>query len=157
MASCLSIPSDNARIKVIDDDEIRPSEIRRTTACWRQYIGTWEIKSERLYLINVFGKYEYSDLEPIYADWVTHTLRVPQGKQLKYVHMGFDSVYEKDVFIRVENGEVVNIEEVSNHLHPDDEERVEKRIESKTGCIIPLLLTGLTVSGGVFWLVKLIA
>ena len=38
------------------------------TACWRDYIGSWEIKGGKLYLLNLDGKYRLSDGPPLFAD-----------------------------------------------------------------------------------------
>ena len=78
-----------------------------STACWRGYIGTWEVKGGRLYLVNLQGSYEMVGDEPIPADWVSGWLRVPRGELLEYVHMGFESVYERELHLRVEGGVVV--------------------------------------------------
>ena len=42
----------------------------------------------------------------VFAHWYTGTLRVPQGKVLKYVHMGYQSTFESDMLIDVERGVV---------------------------------------------------
>jgi hypothetical protein len=31
----------------------QPPFIANSTACWRGYVGTWEIRNERLYLIGI--------------------------------------------------------------------------------------------------------
>ena len=88
---------------------------RGCTALWRGYIGTWEIVGGRLYLtaINVMpGSEVGANLETVFpgypdrvfAHWYTGALRVPQGKVLKYVHMGYQSTFERDMLIDVERG-----------------------------------------------------
>lgn len=77
-----------------------------STACWRQYIGTWEVRDGRFYLVGLKGRFRLAREEPLLADWFTGMLRVPQGEQLAYVHMGFGSVYETELHIAVERGEV---------------------------------------------------
>ena len=32
--------------------------------------------------------------KPLKAEWFTGTLRIPQGKPIQYVHMGYQTVYE---------------------------------------------------------------
>jgi hypothetical protein len=85
-----------------------------STACWREYIGTWEIKDGKFYLRRLVGCYRFRDEEPIFADWVSGTLRIPMGERLQYVHMGFGSVYEKDLLIKLEKGIVVSREELDH-------------------------------------------
>lgn len=85
------------------------------TALWRGYIGTWEIVGGRLYLIELHGTLEgggeasvatlFPDFsERVFAHWYSGTIRIPQGKQLEYVHMGYASTYERDLFLEIEKG-----------------------------------------------------
>ena len=105
-----------------------------TTACWRGYIGAWEIKDSRLYMIDIGGSYEdgspitLESLFPgfphrVFAHWYSGTLRVPQGELLKYRHMGWASTFERDLLIDVEDG-VVKGMQVQQNQEPgtgDDE------------------------------------
>jgi hypothetical protein len=45
--------------------------------------------------------------EPLFAEWVSGVLRIPRGELLQYVHMGFESVYERELHLRVEAGVVL--------------------------------------------------
>lgn len=88
------------------------------TALWRGYIGSWEIVDDRLYLIGLQGTLEdgteatLASVFPgfpdrVFAHWYSGTIRVPQGKQLEYVHMGYGSTFERDLFLEVARGVVV--------------------------------------------------
>jgi len=46
----------------------------------------------------------FKTTEPVFADWVSGTIRVPIGKMIKYIHMGYESVYQKDMFLTLTNG-----------------------------------------------------
>jgi hypothetical protein len=92
------------------------------TALWRGYVGTWEIVDGRLYLTELDGKLEdHSDAdlstvfpdypERVFAHWFTGKMRIPQGEQLEYVHMGYGSTYERDLILTFEQG-VLKAEEV---------------------------------------------
>ena len=107
----------------------------RCTALWRGYIGTWEILDDRLYLIGLTGELEDgSDVsmstvfpafpDRVFAHWYTGTLRVPEGRQLEYVHMGYSSEYERDRLIQVERGVVktVTVRENGKPRDPDGPE-----------------------------------
>ena len=84
------------------------------SACWRGYVGNWEIKDGKLYLIDLkFGFNEKEDLEmsdlfpgqlKVFADWYSGEIRIPTGEMLEYVHMGYESIYEKDIYLEFENG-----------------------------------------------------
>lgn len=101
------------------------------TACWRGYVASWEIRDDRLYLQKIVRD-EYDPKRddffeqditkrifpnrslPIEATWFSGVIRLPQGKELEYIHMGFESIYEKDHFLEVENGILRKIRIVSN-------------------------------------------
>lgn len=101
------------------------------TALWRGYVGTWEIVDDRLYLVDLAGDLEdgspaslatvfpnYPDR--VFAHWYSGTIRIPEGKLLKYVHMGFSSRYERDVFVEFRNGILVSTETRTNGTASDD-------------------------------------
>ena len=121
MFSLPAIPTGNPRIRAVSKEELDKkiadkeiSSVVRSTACWRQYIGSWEIKDGRLYLIDVIGLFALTGEEPLFADWFSGSMRVPRGKQLRYVHMGFESVYEEDFIVHVVNGIVTGTEVIDN-------------------------------------------
>jgi hypothetical protein len=89
------------------------------TSCWRGYIGTWEIKDDRLYLVSLegFGKLKdgteaslqtiFPDQDgPILADWYSGTLKIPEGEMLEYIHAGYASRFERDRFFEIEKGHI---------------------------------------------------
>jgi hypothetical protein len=97
-----------------------------STACWRGYIGTWEIRDSDLYLVALEREQHVvretgperlrKDLllqvfpgaeRPIPATWFSGVLRLPQGAQLRYIHMGYVSIYERDLYLTVKSGKVI--------------------------------------------------
>ncbi len=52
--------------------------------------------------------------KPLKAEWFTGTLRIPQGKPIQYVHMGYQTVYEVDVFLTIEAGKVIDRQTIDN-------------------------------------------
>ena len=117
--------------------ESPPEWPRTATCCWRGYVGTWKVENEKLYLVNVepFGAAGQSlagvagfatfgsdtsapapSLQalfpeatgPVFADWYNGPLICPEGKPLKYVHMGYFSLYERERRFWVENGCIVS-------------------------------------------------
>jgi hypothetical protein len=99
-----------------------------SSANWRGYVGTWCIEDERLYLAKLNGTVREGEFERpielgylfpdypdgVFAHWFTGELRCVQGGLLKYVHMGYSSTYEKDLFIRIQNGVVLGDREITN-------------------------------------------
>lgn len=74
------------------------------TACWRGYIGSWEIRNNKLYLIsiddfsdegislhNIFS--DYTD-EPYHFKQFSGEISFVEGERLEYFHGGFGGVYE---------------------------------------------------------------
>lgn len=94
---------------------------RWNTACWRQYQAQWTIIDNQLYLTAIYScnyhedkvqanlkqlfpdKYENGKVK---ADWVTANILSPQGKQLYYVHSGYESLYEKEVIFEIVIGQL---------------------------------------------------
>ena len=105
-----------------------------TSACWRGYEGTWAIESDRLYLVKLQGgsvtnegwvERSLADLFPEYPDgvfahWYTGELRCSKGQLLNYVHGGYASQYEQDLFIEVVRGVVVSERLVINGIAEPD-------------------------------------
>ena len=110
-------------------DNPRPEFAAPHTACWRGYVGSWEIREDTLYLTDLkawmrdeegkaapveFERIFPGKTKPVKADWFTGTLRIPRGKPIRYVHMGYQTVYEYDVFLRVDAGKVIDRQTIDN-------------------------------------------
>lgn len=54
----------------------------------------------------------------VFAEWFTGVLRVPQGRQVEYVHAGFASRYEGYLLLQIERGRVVRRWEESGDPKP---------------------------------------
>jgi hypothetical protein len=124
MAFCPRIPEDHPDIRKLSDTEIHNglagnvSSIIFSTACWREYIGTWMVRDNRFYLVDIVGRYQVTTDIPIFADWVKAVLHIPKGELLQYVHMGFGSVYEFEHHIEIKDGQVIN-QYVLDNRHRD--------------------------------------
>lgn len=98
------------------------------TSLSRCYVGRWEIESDRLYLKKLqFWKQEndvvtergIEDFFPgypdgVFAHWYTGELRCPRGALLQYAHGGYRSIYEEDLFLRVQRGVLIEERIVRN-------------------------------------------
>lgn len=87
--------------------------------CWRGYIGTWIVDNKKLYLTKL-TTHEIEGATPyrlenffsvirgrVFAEWFSGELRCPEGECLRFVNVGFSRIYERDLFLRVEDGVVV--------------------------------------------------
>lgn len=119
MAFCPPLPEGHPRIAQAGPDEACASDsFVFSTACWRRYVGTWEIREGRFYLVGIEGIYKLLGDDPLLADWFTGVLRVPRGEMLQYVHMGFGSVFEEELHIKIEEGIVTRSRVISNRDKP---------------------------------------
>ncbi len=124
------------------DESKRPEFYPLSSACWRGYIGNWEIKNRTLFLKNLY--YETIDPEkrdnpnirypdyikkvkipldyvfpkgtqsPVEATWFSGVLRFPIGERMRYVHMGFASIHKKERYLTIEKGKVVADRTIDN-------------------------------------------
>ncbi|HNW27514.1 MAG TPA: hypothetical protein PKN50_03460 [Spirochaetota bacterium] len=123
MASVPPIPADHPRIAPVPEEEVSAAVTSGaiqmpvlSTACWRRYVATWEIRDRRLYLLSIEGVYRVIGIGPVPADWFSGTLRVPRGRLLSCVHRGFESVYERDQYIDIEGGRETGRREIDNNV-----------------------------------------
>ena len=85
-----------------------------STGCWRCYQGKWEIRDQHFYLVDLKGRLRLEEGPPLFAEWFTGTLRIPQGDVIFYIHMGFGSLFEKEIHVRIENGLVKKTKLIDN-------------------------------------------
>ena len=104
------------------------------TAYWRGYVAYFEVKDDFLYLNKVIkGTCIFEEPEeiplsyifprqegPIKADWYSGTIRIPQGEVIHYIHMGYLSIYEKDLCLKFENGRLIEQFTIDNSKRIDD-------------------------------------
>ena len=65
----------------------------------------------------------------VFADWYSGVMRIPHGKMMKYVHQGYASLYEKELFLRFESGVLVSYrEEDYAHFYADKKEMEERNM-----------------------------
>lgn len=110
MSSCPPIPDAHPQIRYLSDEEIHNEHgggLTQSTACWRGYVGTWEIRYGRLYLSALRGRVGFKGLQPLLADWVTGTLSIPEGQDLDDGCFGFP-LREHLRMIDVEKGTIVS-------------------------------------------------
>lgn len=105
------------------------------TALWRGYVATWKLENDSLYLTRIQTDYcgdhpkeldiskEFS-ADKVFANWVTQTIVRPKGKLLQYVHMGYMSIYESNVFYNFKLGKLTDT-------------RTENYVETNKGQVFP--------------------
>ncbi len=106
-----------------------------STANYRGYVASWEVRDEKLYLCELMipgftpEMDREGDLFPgeerTFAEWYTGKLRIPHGELLDYVHNGYGSIYEKELLLRFLNGKLIGERDKDNR--PEFEERIAMR------------------------------
>src|SRR5262249_3882618 len=95
-----------------------PKFVPRSSPNWRGYCAPGAVEDDELRRTAIGGTVEgdrrvgwaevFPRLKPpLRADWFSGDLRVPQGEQIHYVHMGFASIYAQDLILTVYRGDVV--------------------------------------------------
>jgi len=109
LLNALSLPEDDTKIKQKEG----PTYTR--SSCWRGYVGTWEIKDDKLYLIDFSsGKYDVLVNLPMLADWISGTAKVATG-EVKESSSWEIETYETEMHLTFENGLVVKTENIKNN------------------------------------------
>lgn len=152
-----------------------------STACWRGYYGNWEISDDKLYLIGLDAfivgyrevdlNYLFPNQNKVFADWFSGELRIRQGEMLEYVHMGYASLFEKDLILVIEKGILVNQYEVDNQaeyqrrLQQKEKDKIEQIVKEtkkakkdKISSIVAIILIAIVFAGiciGVYYLINL--
>jgi len=108
MFSFPGFPEDHPRIIELTDKQIwAKGEPRRVSSnCWRGYIGSWEIKDGKLYLLKLDRDYELEGDEPLFADWVTAELHIIMDSDFPELRAGLVGG-EKIERVVIKNGVVI--------------------------------------------------
>lgn len=103
------------------------------SAAWFGFTAQWRIEEDQLLLVaitadpcsdrprlvdlkRVFGRKRGAT--PVFAEWFTGVLRVPQGQLVEYIHAGFASRYERYLLLQIDGGRVVRRWEESDVPNP---------------------------------------
>jgi hypothetical protein len=103
------------------------------TACYRGYCAKWGINNGKIYLTDIESpcqirsRNEIDSDEPIsaiqklfpgqtevFAVWINGTLKIQSGELLEYVHIGYESLYETNIYLKFENGVLIEEKTVDN-------------------------------------------
>lgn len=104
----------------------RPKGGIMSTALWRGYVATFEVKDKQLFLKDIEIEYQdttskesynykwrsvinevFPDLRSIKIYWLTGLLVIPHGKLVDYVHMGYGSTYRNYMLLEIDQGNLM--------------------------------------------------
>ena len=104
-----SLPEDSSII------QHKKGLISKWSNCWRGFQGTWEIKDDKLYLIEFSSdSYELLCKLPILADWIKGEIKVATG-DIKETTSWAIETYETEMHLTIKNGLVVKTENIKNN------------------------------------------
>lgn len=95
---------------------------------FRGHVATFEVKRKLLYLTSIRTFSEHTDFKgmldmymdrrgKVFASWVSGTFLCGTGECLHEASNGFDSVYEQEIELTIENGKIVSIRPYTNTTH----------------------------------------
>ena len=103
-----SLPEDSSII------QHKKGLISKWSNCWRGFQGTWEIKDDKLYLIEFSSdSYELLCKLPILADWIKGEIKVATG-DIKETTSWAIETYETEMHLTIENGLLVKTKNIKN-------------------------------------------
>lgn len=70
--------------------------------------------------------YLFPNQDKVFAEWFSGKLRIPHGKMLRYVHQGYASIYEKELFLKIEKGKLVSSYVIDNKKRLEKEKDFEE-------------------------------
>lgn len=120
--------SQNPLEALIEQGKVSANFTPRTSANWRGYVASWEVRDDKLWLVGLKGTVKpkggsYSDIRstdlievmggagPFFADWFTGELLCSSGSLVNYIHAGYASRYENEVKLQVTQGHVTTFDE----------------------------------------------
>ena len=108
MTTCPKVPLDHPMVIELTDKELFAAGQPRMVSsnCWRAYMGSWEIKGGKLYLIKLERDLNLDGLDPLFADWVSEELNVVVEYAFEGLRVG-PVLGNKIKRVRINNGLVV--------------------------------------------------
>ena len=90
-----------------------------SSVCWRGHISTFEVKGKKIYLNSIRTYKEHTDFYGlldqykdrkgrIFASWVSGTFICVTGECIYVADNGFDSAYDQEIELIVENGVIIS-------------------------------------------------
>ncbi len=98
-----------------------------STACYRGYVATWEIKDNQLYLLKIKDCHYHDEKikrkfdlikefgeKKVLAKWFNGKILIVRGKELVYFHSGYSAIYEKEIELSISDGKITNEKVIDN-------------------------------------------
>ncbi|MBS4059095.1 MAG: hypothetical protein KG029_01730 [Bacteroidetes bacterium] len=90
--------------------------------CWRQYVATWKIENDSLFLIGlkdccnfhsiplkrVFSKNDIID-KKVFANWYTDNITAGFGKNLGFLEDEWRYIFEKQIVLIIDKGKIMKL------------------------------------------------
>lgn len=114
----------------------RPKGGVMSTALWRGYVATFEVRDSQLFVKDIQIQYwdttdkkshdtkwksvmteVFPDQNNAKVDWLSGLLVLPFGKLVNYVHMGYGSTYEKYFLLEIDKGNYIKSKQFDYKLY----------------------------------------
>lgn len=113
-------------------DIVKPAVIyaSRTSACWRGYVGEWELIHDRLYLLAIKASilkdgitrparltdYFPDATDKVFAHWFSGELVIPVGRQIRMDSFPYTLRYEDEIVLTLKAGVLGNEKWIKNQV-----------------------------------------
>lgn len=112
-------------------DIVKPAVIyaNRTSACWRGYVGEWELNIDRLYLLAIKASilkdgitrparltdYFPDATDKVFAHWFSGELVIPVGRPIRIPSASYSPRFEEEIVLTLKAGVLVNERRIKNN------------------------------------------
>ena len=103
-----------------------------STDCWRNYIGTWKVENDSLYLIKLQDCCDYKSIElqkvfptehlkdgKLFAHWFSSNVICDFGELIGYEEDDIQLIFEFNYVVEVKNGKIKKTSKYKNELIED--------------------------------------
>lgn len=114
--------------------------------CLRGYVATWEIIETELYLNKIEGQikrtiflfgsriincslktiFPRSKHSPVQAQWFSGKLRIPEGNMIRFRDSDYDSRFERDTIITMQEGKLIRCVTLNHAEHTLTGDNIDK-------------------------------
>ena len=124
-----------------EQDSIVANRLNDTTClstdCWRQHIGIWKIENDSLFLIGLKDCCDYKEIPlnkvfneseikngKVFANWYSDNIKSGFGKWLAFDEDNWHNIYEKNIELKIINGEILesNVQKTKLDKKENEEE-----------------------------------
>lgn len=94
-----------------------------SSSCWRQYVATWKIENDSLFLVDLVDCCDYKRIEfddffnsdriengKVFAFWYSDKINAGFGNSPEFIETTWEYLYDKQITIEIKNGKITSLE-----------------------------------------------